>query len=109
MSIWNAAAVVAVAAACTFVTRAAPFVAFGGKREVPQLVRYLGQVLPPAVMAVLIVYCLKGVRPGVYPHGLPELLSITVVAGLHLWKRNNLLSIGLGTVCYMLLVQFVFV
>ena len=104
MSIWNAAAVVAVAAACTFVTRAAPFVAFGGKREVPQLVRYLGQVLPPAVMAVLIVYCLKGVRPGV-----PELLSITVVAGLHLWKRNNLLSIGLGTVCYMLLVQFVFV
>lgn len=108
MDVWNAAAIVSVAAVCTFLTRAAPFVVFGGKREVPRLLRYLGQVLPPAVMAVLIVYCLRGVRPGAYPHGLPELLSIAVVAALHLWKRNNLLSIGLGTACYMLLVQFVF-
>lgn len=108
MDVWNAAAIVAVAAVCTFLTRVAPFVVFGGKREVPRLVRYLGQVLPPAVMAVLIVYCLRGVQPGAYPHGLPELLSIVVVAALHLWKRNNLLSIGMGTACYMLLVQFVF-
>lgn len=81
---------------------------FGEKGEAPAVISYLGRVLPHAVMAMLVVYCLKGLdfsTPGKY---LPELLCTILVAGLHAWKRNTLLSIGVGTVAYMLLVQLVF-
>lgn len=81
---------------------------FGEKGEPPAVISYLGRVLPYAVMAMLVVYCLKGLdfsTPGKY---LPELLCTILVAGLHAWKRNTLLSIGVGTVAYMLLVQLVF-
>ena len=81
---------------------------FGEKGEAPAVISYLGRVLPYAVMAMLVVYCLKGLdfsTPGKY---LPELLCTILVAGLHAWKRNTLLSIGVGTVAYMLLVQLVF-
>ena len=81
---------------------------FGEKGETPAVISYLGRVLPYAVMAMLVVYCLKGLdfsTPGKYP---PELLCTILVAGLHAWKRNTLLSIGVGTVAYMLLVQLVF-
>ena len=81
---------------------------FGKKGEAPAVISYLGRVLPYAVMAMLVVYCLKGLdfsTPGKYP---PELLCTILVAGLHAWKRNTLLSIGVGTVAYMLLVQLVF-
>ena len=81
---------------------------FGEKGEAPAVISYLGRVLPYAVMAMLVVYCLKGLdfsTPGKYP---PELLCTILVAGLHAWKRNTLLSIGVGTVAYMLLVQLVF-
>lgn len=81
---------------------------FGEKGETPAVISYLGRVLPYAVMAMLVVYCLKGLdfsTPGKY---LPELLCTILVAGLHAWKRNTLLSIGVGTVAYMLLVQLVF-
>ena len=61
-----------------------------------------------AIMAVLVVSCLKGITPLTYPYGLPELISVAVVVVLHLWKRNTLASIALGTVCYMILVQMVF-
>ena len=97
-----------VCALCTQVTRWLPFLLFGGKKEVPGLVRYLGTILPAAIMAVLVVYCLKGITPLACPYGLPELISVAVVVGLHLWKGNTLASIALGTVCYMLLVQLVF-
>lgn len=69
---------------CTQVTRWLPFLLFGRKKEVPRLIRYLGSVLPTAIMAVLVVYCLKGITLFAYPHGLPELLSVAIVAGLHL-------------------------
>ena len=72
------------------------------------MILYLGKVLPCAVMGMLVVYCLKDVAFLQAPFGLPELIGIVVVALLHLWKRNSLLSIGVGTVAYMLLVQFVF-
>ena len=72
-------------------------------------VQYLGKALPSAVFAMLIVYCLKNVDPMTGTHGLPELFSILLVIGLHIWKRQMLLSIAGGTVCYMLLIQFVFV
>ena len=101
-------AIILVVAICTLLTRALPFLILGGKREVPSLVKYLGRVLPPAIMTILVVYCLKGVNVFQGNHGIPEILSIGLVVSLHIWKRNTLLSIGSGTLCYMLLVQFVF-
>ena len=94
--------------AVTFATRATPFLLFGN-RSTPSVVLYLGRMLPCAVIGLLVVYCLKGMTPLSYPFGLPELLGVLCVALLHIWKGNTLLSIGVGTVCYMLLVQFVFV
>lgn len=90
---------------CTQFTRWLPFLLLGGKKETPRLIRYLELVLPPAIMAVLVVYCLKGIHPFSYPYGIPELLSVALVVFLHLWKKNTLLSIGGGTVFYMALIQ----
>ena len=99
---------IAVMALVTMATRFLPFLIFGEKRKTPALILYLGKVLPCAIMGMLVVYCLKEVKPLAYPYGIPELLGILFVAGLHLWKRNSLLSIGAGTVFYMVLVQVVF-
>lgn len=104
----NRYAVFAVIVLVTMLTRFLPFLILSGKKEIPAVVSYLGKVLPYAVMAMLVVYCLRGLdfsTPGKY---LPELLCTALVAGLHVWKRNTLLSIGVGTVAYMLLVQLVF-
>lgn len=104
----NRYAVFAVIVLVTMLTRFLPFPILSGKKETPAVVSYLGKVLPYAVMAMLVVYCLRGLdfsTPGKY---LPELLCTALVAGLHVWKRNTLLSIGVGTVAYMLLVQLVF-
>lgn len=92
----------------TMATRFLPFLIFGEKRKTPAIVTYLGQVLPFALMGMLVVYCLKDVSLLTFPHGLPELIGIVIVAVLHIWKRNTLLSIGAGTVAYMLFVQLVF-
>lgn len=92
----------------TMLTRFLPFLVFSG-RKTPKYIQYLGKVLPPAVFGLLVVYCLKGVSVFGGNHGLPELISIALVIALHLWRRQMLLSIAGGTVCYMLLVQFVFV
>jgi len=92
----------------TAATRFLPFLIFNEKRKTPPLVEYLGKVLPCAIMGMLVVYCLKDVSWTSTPFGLPELIGIAIVALLHIWKRNSLLSIGVGTVCYMLLVQLVF-
>ena len=100
---------VAVCAAVTVLLRAVPFLVFKSERSTPAWVSYLGSVLPYAIMAMLVVYCLKDVRFDSPAHGLPELIGCAVVAGLHIWKKNTLLSIVCGTVSYMLLVQLVFV
>ena len=94
-------------AIATMLTRFVPFLLFSGKKT-PRFVQYLGQALPGAIFGMLVVYCLKGVNPMVYSHGLPEALAILVTVALHLWKRQMLVSIAGGTVCYMLLLQFVF-
>ena len=99
---------VALIALVTASTRFLPFLLFGGKRETPQVITRLGQALPCAIMGMLVVYCMKDVSVLTPPYGIPELIGCGVVAALHIWKRNALLSIGVGTVCYMLLVQFVF-
>ena len=89
-------------------TRFLPFLIFGEKRKTPPVIEYLGTVLPCAIMGMLVVYCLKDISFLRSPYGLPELIACCVVAALHVWKRNSLLSIGGGTVCYMLLIQLVF-
>lgn len=109
MSELHSILVVVVAALATAFTRALPFVVLGGKRKVPEVVVYLGKVLPCAIMSILVVYCLKGVTLFSGNHGLPEILAVALVVLLHLWKKNTLLSIGLGTGFYMLLVQVIFV
>lgn len=109
ISIQHSLAIIAVTALCTVLLRAFPFLVFGGKKEVPKTVRYLGDVLPASIMAVLVVYCLRNIDFAAVGHYLPSLVSCLLVAGLHFWKKNILLSIGLGTVCYMILVQAVFV
>ena len=104
----HAALIIAVAALVTVALRFLPFLLFGGKRENPSFIAYLGRVLPSAIMAMLVVYCLRNVQLTAAPFGIPELLSCAVVVLLHVWKRNTILSILGGTACYMLLVQLVF-
>jgi len=99
---------IAVIALVTAALRFLPFWIFSENRKTPPMVSYLGQVLPFAIMGMLVVYCLKDVSFVSAPFGIPELIGCTVVTLLHIWKRNTLLSIGAGTLCYMLLVQFLF-
>ena len=91
------AVVILVCAVCTFSERLFPFLIFG-KHKVPRVVRYLGKVLPMAIMMALVVYCLRHVSLLQGSHGLPELIAILLTVGLHLWKRQMLLSIAGGTV-----------
>lgn len=104
----HSALIIAVSALVTMAIRFVPFFIFGENRKTPPLITYLGQVLPYAIMGMLVVYCLKGIQLTAAPFGIPEIIATASVVVLHLWKRNTLLSIGAGTVCYMLLVQFVF-
>ena len=99
---------IVIISAVTAALRFLPFVVFSGGKKTPRIVLYLGKVLPFAIMAMLVVYCLKSVSLLSYPFGLPELIGAIIVVLLHIWKRNSLLSIAGGTVCYMLLVQLVF-
>lgn len=99
---------IALCAVATILTRCLPFWVFSPKRPTPKFIRYLGNVLPCAVFGMLLVYCLRNVDLLSGTHGLPEAVALAVTAGLHLWKRQMLLSIAGGTVCYMLLVQLVF-
>ena len=92
----------------TLITRFLPFLVFSSDRKTPAYVTYLGKALPAAIFGMLVIYCLKNVSFLSGTHGIPEIISIGAVILLHLYKRNMLLSIAAGTVCYMLLVQFVF-
>ncbi|MBB3112450.1 branched-subunit amino acid transport protein AzlD [Paenibacillus phyllosphaerae] len=92
----------------TMMTRFIPFLLFPSGRPVPPYVQYLGKVLPAAALGLLVIYSLKDVDLLSDSHGMPELISVTLVAGLHIWRRNMLLSIAAGTIAYMLLVQLVF-
>lgn len=103
-----AAILIAIVSLVTIALRFLPFIIFGNTKETPGFVTYLGKVLPYAIMAMLVVYCLKGVSFVKAPHGIPEGISVAAVVLLHLWKRNTLLSIVGGTVCYMMLIQLVF-
>ena len=104
----QAAAAIAVMAAVTFLTRVLPFLLFGRGGNPPRVVLYLGRYLPPAVIAMLIVYCFRSVNFQAAGNWAPAFLAGAAVAVLHIWKRNNLLSIVGGTILYMVLVQAVF-
>ncbi len=91
----------------TALTRFLPFLIFPSGKPTPKYIQYLGKVLPAAVFGLLVVYCLRNVDLLSGSHGLPELLSILLVIGLHVWKRQMLLSIAGGTIFYMILVQTV--
>lgn len=107
LSVGESILIIAVCAVCTIAERALPFAVFGS-RPVPPVIRYLGKILPMAIMATLVVYCLRGISFAAAAAFVPELISLAVVAALHLWKRSTFLSIVGGTACYMLLVQLVF-
>ena len=92
----------------TMLTRFVPFFVFPAGKPTPKYVQYLGNVLPPAVFGLLIIYCLKNDSIFTGSHAIPELLAITLVIALHTWKRQMLLSIAGGTIFYMILVQFIF-
>lgn len=102
-------AIILVVAITTFFTRALPFLIFKNTTTLPEKIVYLGKVLPMGIMLCLIVYCLCNTIFTTYPYGIPEVISVGVVALLHIWKRNNMISIVCGTVLYMILIQVVFV
>lgn len=108
INVIHAVLIIAVAAGCTILLRALPFLVFGGNKGVPATIQYLGDYLPAAIMVTLVVYCLKSVNFFEGNHGLPEIISVTLVVILHFWRRNVILSVGLGTICYMLLIRFSF-
>ena len=97
-----------VVAAVTALTRFLPFLIFSGERKTPEYILWLGKVLPCAIMGMLVVYCLRNMSFAAAPFGLPEIIACVAVVLLYVWKRSSLLSIGLGTVLYMVLVQMVF-
>ena len=99
---------IAVVALVTIALRFLPFVIFRGNKPTPAYVAYLGKVLPYAIMGMLVVYCLRNVNLAAAPHGAPEFIACIIVAVLHLWRRNTLISIVGGTAAYMLMVQLVF-
>ncbi|MBQ6635073.1 MAG: AzlD domain-containing protein [Lachnospiraceae bacterium] len=90
----------------TILLRFLPFLII--RKETPPYIAYLGRVLPPAIIGMLVIYCLKDVNCTAAPFGLPELIASVCVVGLQVWRRNSLLSILAGTILYMFLTQMVF-
>ena len=108
MNLGHSAALVAVMAIVTMLLRFLPFLIFRAGKPIPLYVAYLGDVLPSAIIGMLVIYCLKDTVVTAAPYGLPELIAALCVVGLQVWRRNSLVSILSGTVVYMLLVQLVF-
>lgn len=96
---------VAVVVAATLLTRFSAFLIFPPGKKAPDFVQYLGKALPAAVMGMLVIYTFKDTIVFSYPYGVPELIALIVTVGMHLWKRNMFMSIGIGTIVYMLIVQ----
>lgn len=99
---------IALCAAGTMLTRFLPFIVFKADKPAPKYIQYIGKALPAAIFGMLIVYCLKDVSILGGSHGIPEAIAIAAVIVLHLWKKNMLVSIAGGTICYMLLLKFLF-
>lgn len=109
INITHSILIILIVAIITILLRFTPFLIFNAKKESPKIITYLSNVLPFAIMGMLVIYCLKDINVINFPFGLPELIASLIVVLLHLWKRNTLLSILLGTISYMILVQFIFI
>ena len=108
LPVYQALLVILVSAAATFLTRALPFFLFPPHKKTPEFICYLGKMLPYATIGMLLVYCLKDVSVLKWSHGLPEAIALLAITAGHLCKRNILLSVGGGTIFYMILVQCIF-
>ena len=108
LPVYQALLIIFVSAVATFLTRALPFLLFPPHKKTPKFILYLGKMLPYATIGMLLVYCLKDVSILTWSHGLPEAIALLAITLVHIWKRNILLSVGGGTVFYMVLVQCVF-
>lgn len=100
--------IILVVSLTTIFTRVLPFWIFRGKEKLPDTVMYIGKVLPPAIMVILVVYCLRGINILMPSEWIPDMMAVIVVAALHIWKKNTLLSISVGTIFYMIMVQKIF-
>lgn len=108
MTLTEKTVTIAAIVVATMLTRFIPFLLFPAGKPTPKYIQYLGKVLPAAVFGLLVIYCLKDASLFAGSHGIPELISIVLVIALHLWKKQMLVSIAGGTICYMLLVQLAF-
>ena len=104
-NVWHDIGLVAVTVLCTQFTRILPFMIFNAQQTLPRAVTYLGRTLPASIIATLVIYCLKDVRFESFAQGPAALISAALVAALHWYKKNTLLSITVGTVCYMVLIR----
>ncbi len=100
---------IAVIALVTMGTRFLPFILFPGNRKIPKVLEYMGKVLTGSIMGMLIVYCFRNTEVVSWPYALPEIIATIFVVGTYIWRKNTLLSIGLGTILYMVLIQVIFV
>ncbi len=108
MTITQQIMTIAICVIGTMATRFLPFLVFSSQKPTPLYIQYLGKALPCAIFGMLVVYCLKKVSFINAPYGIPEVISIIIVVLLHIWKRQMLLSIAGGTICYMVLIQTIF-
>lgn len=108
INISHSLAIIFVVALCTIFLRATPFLIFGGRKVVPEWVRYLGNYLPAAIMTTLVFYCLRNIDFLRGNRGMPELIAASLVIILHTWKKNILLTVSVSTICYMIMVQLLF-
>ena len=99
----HAVILIATMSIMTILLRFLPFLVF--RKNTPKYIAYLGKVLPPAIIGMLVIYCLKDVTPFAQPFGISELLAVVCVVAVQAWRRNSLISILTGTVFYMVLVQ----
>ena len=109
MNLTESLIMIALVALATMLTRFLPFMMFKDGSKTPGYLTYLGKALPPAVFGMLVIYCLKGIQPLIYPYGLPELIGVVSVVALHLIFRKTLVSVIGGTAVYLILVNLVFI
>lgn len=105
ISTTNLILIIAVCTLCTMLTRAIPFIVFSDSSKVPKIILYLGKVLPPAVIATLVVYALRNTAVTTFPYGIPELCGVLCAGLLHALFKNSFISIGVATVLYMVLIR----
>ena len=98
-------AIIAVVTLMTCLTRGLPYLMFGGKRKLPDIISYISKVFPAAIMIILLLYCLRNIKFTIFPLGLPELVSVALVVFIHLWRKNTFLSVIIGTAFYMILIR----